>query len=206
MAVVQLASPEDVVRLLGRGLTSEEAARVDGILDKASELFRRRSGQKFTPGTSLVRLKVTANYVDLPQRPVASVQSVTLDVAGGAAVAYDLFQSRLTLHGVHAGTMVRVAYTHGSDTVPDLVRLTIADVARKVLLIDPNATTGVTQYSETTGPFTEQSTYATWAQGGETRLSPEDNAIADSFRVKNYGSILLSAGPVPDDHRFMGAV
>ncbi len=205
MAVVQLASRVDVVALLGRGLTSEEAARVNGILDKASELFRRRSGQEFTSGTSLVRLKMTANYVDLPQRPVVSVQSVTQDVAGGAAIAYDLFQSRLTLHGMHAGAMVRVAYTHGGD-VPDLVRLTIADVARKVLLIDRNAVTGATQHSETTGPFTEQSTYATWAQGGETRLSPDDNAIADSFRVKTYGSILLSAGPIPDAHPFLGSL
>lgn len=202
MAVVQLASEADVVAALGRGLTNSEAARVGAILDKASELFRHRSGQQFTAGSSLVRLKVTANYVDLPQRPVVAVQSVTQDVAGGLALSYDLFQSRLTLDGVRAGAMVRVAYTHGGD-VPDLVRLTIADVARKVLLIDPNAVTGVSQRSETTGPFTEQSTYATWAQGGETRLSPEDNAIADSFRVKSYGSILLSAAPLPTDSQFL---
>lgn len=205
MAVVQLASSADVVEALGRALTSDEQARVGAILDKASELFRNRSGQQFTAGTSLVRLKVTADYVDLPQRPVVSVESVTQDVAGGATISHDLFQSRLTLHGVHAGTMVRVAYTHGGE-VPDLVRLTIADVARKVLLIDPNAVTGRSQFSETTGPFTEQSVYATWAQGGETRLSPEDNAIADSFRVKTHGSILLSAGPLPDSARFLGSV
>lgn len=205
MAVVQLASEEDVVAALGRALTSSEAAKVDAILDKASELFRKRSSQQFTAGASLVRLKVTANYVDLPQRPVVAVQSVTQDVAGGASIAHDLFGSRLTVHGMRAGDMVRVAYTHGG-AVPDLVRLTIADVARKVLEIDPKAATGLSQFSETTGPFTEQSTYATWAQGGETRLSPEDNAIADSFRVKTYGSILLSAAPLPDDARFLGSL
>lgn len=205
MAAVQLASDEDVVAALGRALTSAEGAKVDAILDKASELFRKRSGQQFTEGSSLVRLKVTANYVDLPQRPVVAVQSVTRDVAGGASISHDLFQSRLTLHGVRAGDMVRVGYTHGGP-VPDLVRLTIADVARKVLEIDPKAATGLSQFSETTGPFTEQSTYATWAQGGETRLSPEDNAIADSFRVKRYGSILLSAAPLPDSARFLGSL
>jgi len=205
MAVVQLASSADVVAALGRDLTSDESARVGAILDKASELFRHRSGQQFTAGTSLVRLKVTADYVDLPQRPVVSVQSVTQDVAGGATISHDLFQSRLTLHGVHAGTMVRVAYTHGG-AIPDLVRLTFADVAKKILSIDARAATGLTQFSETNGPFTEQYTYATWAQGGETRLSPEDNAIADSFRVKTYGSILLSAGPLPDAARFLGSV
>ena len=204
MAVVPLASQEDVEAILGRVLTSAEEAKVDAILDKASELFRRRSRQQFTAGTSLVRLKVTADYVNLPQRPVVSVESVTRDVAGGAAVSFDLFQSRLTLRGVRAGDMVRVAYTHGGD-VPELVRLTIADVARKVLLIDPNAATGLTQYSETNGPFTEQYTYATWAQGGETRLAPEDLVIADSFRVKTYGSIVLSSDPPSSDSLFTGA-
>lgn len=186
MAVIPLASVVDVVAALGRPLTPEEVARVDAILDKASELFRKRSGQQFTPGASTDRVKVTANWVELVQRPVVDIVSVVDD--DGHAVEFERLESRLFLsHCV--GRFVRVTYTHGGD-VPDLVRLTIADIARKVLSIDPKAVSGVTQRGETTGPFSEQFTYATWAQGGQTMLAPDDATIAASFRVKRYGSIV----------------
>jgi len=191
MAVTKLASTTDVEAALGRDLTTSETSKVGAILDKASELFRSRSGQQFTAGTSEVRLKVTADWVSLPQRPVVSVESVTVDEVSGAAIVFVLYQSRLTLTNVEAGDMVRVAYTHGG-TVPDLVRLTVADIARKILSIDENAIAGLTQHSETVGPFTEQDTYATWAQGGQTMLSPSDNAVADTFRVRSYGSIVMT--------------
>lgn len=186
MAVIQLASQKDVEEALGRQLTLDETARVDAIIDKASELFRKRSGQQFTAGVSTDRVKVTANWVELVQRPVVSVVSVVDD--DGHPIGFEQFDSRL--HLTSCGVrFVRVTYTHGGE-VPDLVRLTIADIARKVLSIDPKAVSGVTQRGETTGPFSEQYTYATWAQGGQTMLAPDDATIAASFRVKRYGSIV----------------
>lgn len=201
MTVTPLASNADVEAALGRVLTSDETAKVGAILDKASELFRVRSGQQFTPGTSDVRLRVTADYVTLPQRPVVSVEAVTRDCEGGAAVTYQQFKSRLTLDCVTAGEFVRVSYTHGG-VVPDAVRLCIADLARKVLSIDPNAVAGITQHGETRGPFSRQDSFATWAQGGQTMLSPDDNALADTFRTKAYGSILQVAGQVKHHRDF----
>ena len=191
MAVVQLASEADVMAALGRVLTSDESARVGAILDKASELFRQRSGQQFTSGTSFVRLRVVGDQVSLPQRPVVSVTTVTTDDGEDTAVTFGtLFQSKVRLSGVVGGDMVRVNYSHGG-VVPELVRLTVADITRKVLEIDPNAVQGKTQHSETVGPFTEQDTYATWAQGGQTMLSPSDADIADSFRVRSYGAVVM---------------
>lgn len=189
MAVVQLATSADVVAALGRALTAEETAKVGAVLDKASELFRHRSGQQFTAGVSSVRLRVVADKVILPQRPVVSVQSVTEDEAGGATVPYELYQSALVLGYPRGGDFVRVTYTHGG-VVPDLVRLTVAEIAKKVLTISEHAAAGLTQRSEGTGPFTEQETYATWAQGGQTMLAPADAAVADSYRVKSYGAIV----------------
>ena len=191
MAVVQLASEADVMAALGRVLTSDESARVGAILDKASELFRQRSGQQFTSGTSFVRLRVVGDQVSMPQRPVVSVTAVTTDDGEDTAVTFGtLFQSKVRLSGVVGGDMVRVNYSHGG-VVPELVRLTVADITRKVLEIDPNAVSGKTQHSETVGPFTEQDTYATWAQGGQTMLSPSDADIADSFRVRSYGAVVM---------------
>ena len=184
MAVVQLASSTDVVAALGRALTLDEAAKVGAILDKASELFRapppRGSGQQFTPGTSTVRLKVNGGKVYLPQRPANAVSAVFDD--DGNPVTFTLDGQWLTVPFI-SHQFVRVSYSHGG-TVPDLVRLTIADIARKVLSIDKNAASGATQHSETSGPFTDSWTYASWALGGQTMLAPDDVAIADSFRVK----------------------
>jgi hypothetical protein len=180
MTVVQLASAEDVVAALGRDLTSEEATRVEAILDKASELFRIRSGQQFTPGTSEVKLMVHSGEVRLPQRPVTSVASVK-DMEGNS-VSFTRFMSVLTVTGC-AGPVI-VNYQHGAATVPDVVRLCIAEIAKKVLSIDPHAASGVTQYGKTSGPFSDQWSYATWAQGGQTMLAPDDAALADTFRIR----------------------
>lgn len=180
MAVTQLASQADVKAALGRDLTTDETARVGAILDKASELFRAESRQQFTAGRSHVLVKVNGGRAYLAERPTTEVHSVT-DQAGNP-VEYTQFQQWLEVPKL-SHEFVIVDYSHGG-TVPDLVRLTIADVAKQVLLIDPEAVAGKTQYSETTGPFTEQSTYATWAQGGATRLAPDDLAVARSFRMR----------------------
>lgn len=179
MAVEQLATELDVESALGRGLTSDESGRVEAILDKASELFREVSGQTFTPARSEVRVKVNGGRAFLRQKPVTEVHSVTDD--HGRPIFYTRVGRWLHVPmGSHE--FVNVDYSHGGD-VPDLVRLTVADVARQVLSIDPAAATGVSQFSETTGPFTDQFTYASWALGGATRLSPEDQTIARRFRT-----------------------
>ncbi|MDI2032992.1 hypothetical protein [Paenarthrobacter nitroguajacolicus] len=176
-----LANATDVEALLGRDLSDTETRRVEGILAKASALFRLEARQQFTPGESLVRLRVTYGRVYLPERPVVEVHSVTDDA--GAAVAYKRFKQWLTVcRGSHA--FVTVAYSHGSDTVPELAKSTVADIARKVLSIAPEAVTGVTQMSTTSGPFTDSATYAAWAVGGQTMLSPDDQATARSFRAR----------------------
>lgn len=180
MAVTRLASDVDVEAAIGRDLTSEEDARVGAILDKLSELFRRESGQQFTSGTSTVRLKVNGGRVFLPQRPATAVTTVKDD--DGEGVEYTRLGQWLTVPMV-SHEFVTVAYTHGGD-VPDLVRLAVADAARQVLQIAPAAVAGVTQTGTTTGPFSGQESYATWAQGGAARLSPDDVALARSFRVK----------------------
>lgn len=180
MTVVQLASEADVKAAFGRDLTPDERARVGAILDKVSELFRLESGQRFTAGSSLSRVKVNGGRAFLRQAPVVTVVSVKDD--DGRDVPFTLFKQWLTVPRL-SHEFVVVEYEHGG-VVPDLVRLTVADVARQVLSIDPTASTGVAQYGQTTGPFSDQFTYAAWAQGGSTRLAPDDLAVARSFRVK----------------------
>lgn len=175
-----LANVEDVETVLGRQVASEEVGRVEAILAKASALFRLHSKQEFTPGDSVSRLKVNGGRVRLPQYPAVDVRSVVDD--DGSAVEYRRAGQWLTVClGSHEH--VTVDYTHGGE-VPDLVRLTVAEVAKKILSIDPMAAAGASQVGETTGPYTDQITYATWAQGGQTMLAPDDLAIARSFRPR----------------------
>lgn len=176
-----LASDADVVAVLGRDLTDSEALRVEALLRKASGLFRREARQLFTPGESDVRLKVNAGKVYLPQRPVVAITSVTDD--DGYAVPYTRRQQWLAVaRGSHA--YITVAYTHGDDTVPDLVRLTVAEVVMQVFELATSARQGVTKSDESAGPFSRSETYAAWAVGGKAALSPDDKEIARSFRVK----------------------
>jgi hypothetical protein len=188
VAVIQLATSVDVEEVLGRNLTSLEMGRVNAILDKASELFRLHSGQKFTSGDSVQRLKVNGGRVRLPQRPVTAIVSVVDD--DGSAVDFSRLDSVLTVD-MQSSQFLTVSYSHGGE-VPDLVRLCVADVAKSVLSISAKAAEGITQYSETTGPFNKSETYASWAVGGSTRLTPDDRAFAETFKVK-YGSVIVQS-------------
>lgn len=189
-ATTPLASIDDVKAAFGgRALTSEEEVRAGEILVKASELFRLHAGQKFTLGQSEVRLRVSGGKVYLPQRPVTSVESVVDD--DGRAVAYTRFKQWLTVNCPGRGFVI-VTYSHGEQHPPELVRVTVADIAKKVLSISPRAAAGQTQHQEMVGPYTSLETYATWAQGGQTILSPDDRAIAESYRFKPPKSIVMS--------------
>lgn len=180
MTVEPLASVEDVVEFLGRDLTSSEETRVVPILEKASELFRRESGQAFSLGESESRLRVRAGgVVLLPQRPVVGVLSVVDD--DGSDVAYTWRRQRVTLTSPGWTQWVTVTYSHGGE-VPPLVRLAVAEIGAVVLRVDAAAVSGQTQSQETVGPFTRQASYAAWAVGGATRLAPDDVALARSFR------------------------
>jgi hypothetical protein len=178
--VVSLATQEDVESAFGRDLTSDEEGRVRFVLEKLSEMFRRESGQQFTAGTSTVRLKVNGGRVYLAQYPVVSVTAVVDDDADD--VEYTRLGQWLSVD-LPSDRFVTVTYSHGGD-VPDEVWMAVADAARQVLSIDTNAVVGRTQTTETAGPFSQSSTYATWALGGAPRLSPEDITLARSYRTK----------------------
>ena len=183
-----LATKADVEAIIGRPLTKAEATRVAPILVKLSGQFRKIARQDFTDGTSTVRLKVNGGTVVLPQRPVVSITSVMDDFGravpftlnSGTALVSDPDHPQIPLD---SSQFVTVTYSHGGD-IPDVVVQAVADTARSVLQINPDASSGVQQTSITTGPFNEQSTFATWAQGGKATLSPDDVALAKSYRVK----------------------
>lgn len=184
-----LATITDIEALLGRSLTPTESIRADAVLEKASALFRAAAEQEFTPGASTVWVNARGNRVSLAQQPVVSVESVQSPL--GDKIDFTVRGNDVYLTS-HASGQVRVQYTHGYSNVPDLVRLTVADIAQKVLTIPDAAQAGVQQRTETTGPFSETVTYATWALGGQATLAPDDRRIAESYRIRRAGTIRVS--------------
>ena len=148
-----LATDEDVAAALGRALTEAETARVEGILVKASDLFRKIAGQDFTAGTSTVRLKVEAGRVRLAQTPATAVTEVVDDES--VDIDHELRGQWLwvTRNGcpLVSHEFVTVTYSHGGE-VPDLVRLTIAEIAAKVLRIPAAAASGIQSQQRSAGP------------------------------------------------------
>lgn len=174
-----LASRDDVVGALGRALTESEEAKVDANLAKASELFRKEAHRTFTPGRKTFRLKVHRDEVRLPESPVTAIHAVTDDA--GRPVAFTHFGVTLTLTGSTC-SFVRVDYEFGEVRVPELVSTTVAEIVAASFGLDRRARAGMTQFTETTGPFTDGGTFAPWAVGGKIAMSPADIATAQSFR------------------------
>lgn len=180
-----LAGIEDVQTQLRRDLTTAETALAPDVLAKASDAFRRIAGQEFTPGESTVRLKVEGGQVRLAQTPVDEVQTVVDD--DGVDIDFTVKEQWLwvTRNGCPLASheFVTVTYSHGGE-VPDLVRITIAEAAARALNIPAPARAGSSTYSRNAGPYSESNTFAAWAVGGATSLSPEDRAVAASYRYR----------------------
>lgn len=192
-----LATVEDVAALLGRPLDEAEEARAGVLLEQVSARFRREARQEFTPGESTVRLKVDAGVVHLPQRPATEVLAVTYD-DGRAVVHWAHIGQRVTVSNLAslAGVAINadadalgaapgfvvVTYRHGAEVPPD-VRGAVAGAVQRVLGADPEAAQGAAQVTDSAGVFSRTRQFASWAVGGQALLSPDDLALARSFRT-----------------------
>ena len=184
-----LVDLEDIEAALGRTLSDEEKPRALFVADKLSEAFRRRARQTFTVETYVHRLKVDAGGRVFPTRaPLVEVLAVFTDE--GAPVKYAQRHGHIYVQ-VRCSDFVVVTYTAGLTEVPAAVRLQLADSVRRILLIPDAAAQGVTQATDTTGPFTQSRQYAAWAVGGQALLSPDDQALADSYRPRRAGHVWM---------------
>ncbi len=108
------------------------------VLDTVSAIVRAEARQNFTRSTSTVTMYPSSTrgiparyYVDLPQRPVVSVDSVVSDgVALVADTDYELRRDRLYLN---ACAPVSVTFTHGYVETPGDVLAVVLTAAQRVL-------------------------------------------------------------------------
>ena len=187
-----LVDVADIEAALGRELRDEEKTRALFVADKLSAAFRQRARQTFTVETYVHRLKVDAGGRVFPTRaPLVEVLAVFTDE--GAPVKYEKRHGHIYVRAWCTDFVV-VTYTAGLSEVPAAVRLQLADSVRRILLIPDAAAQGATHMTETTGPFTQNRQYATWAVGGQAILSPDDQALADAYRPRRAGHVWVMGG------------
>ena len=184
-----LVVPADVEKALGRTLTEPENERLGFLCEQVSDKFRHEARQTFTVEAFVHRVKVNGCQVRPPRGPLVSVESVKDDA--GIAVPWELRQGFIAVN-LPSDRFVTVSYEAGFAAVPNIVVNQVADSVKRLLLVDERAITGVSQSNMTAGPYSEQATFATWAIGGQTMLSPDDIALARSFRPKRAGNVWVS--------------
>lgn len=131
MALPSFATPADLTGLLNiPAYTGSQLVQAQMWLDAASGEIRSVLGQDITLVTNTAVLPGVEDYwLELPQRPVVSVQSVLMD--GAAVTDYKLIGFKLyrwwgwqDLFIIYEPRTITVTYTHGySVTPPDLVNL-----------------------------------------------------------------------------------
>ena len=113
----QLATPEDLASLLGRD--DLDAYKATMLIECATAVVQEAAGQRIVRATSTVTLEPSpGRWLWLPQIPVVSVASVTLDGTSLAAGDYKVRGHRLWRETgwqllTSPPTEVVVEYTHG---------------------------------------------------------------------------------------------
>lgn len=188
-----LAKVTDVEALAGKKFDSDDVARVEAVLEKLSADFRHEARRDFTICTYTHRRKVDGGgKVWLPQAPVQKVKSVVDD--NGKPVEYRMLTGGIIVQAP-SHSFVTVTYEAGFEQVPDVIRMRVADAAKRVLAVQgmKQAQMGVDSLTRQTGPFSQTMHIASWAVGGQAMLTPEAQELARSYRRTKRGHTWLSA-------------
>lgn len=147
-------------------------------LETVSGIVRSEARQQFTRATSTVTLYPTSkrgippcHYVDLLQRPVVSVDSVTR--SGVTVTGWDLRRDRLFLVD---WLPVSVTFTHGYAATPGDVLAVVLTAAQRVIGNPKDLRT----LQETVGSVSVTETYATETIGAA--LSQADKDLLARYR------------------------
>lgn len=130
-----LVTTDDLEDFLGVTFDATTLPRASQAIAIASATVRSQTGQGFSAGTSTVTLLAPHDeWIDLPQRPVTAITSVTVN--GTAVTDYTLVNDRLHRPSwldwsSTAPATVTVSYAHGG-TVPDDVQGAVLMLAAEV--------------------------------------------------------------------------
>jgi hypothetical protein len=193
-ALPALAGPDDLSAQLPAPLNADQLPAAATALANASTAVRAYTRRKFTLDSYTTRLRAKGHWILLPQRPVVSVESLSVMVwgnltptvgwvwdgldriwVGGIGTVINLPEE--IIQAIEFGvTVAEVSYTAGYQLVPDDVVAVTAGLAARAMSIPAG---GVVS-SQTAGPFSQ--TVAGWAQGGPLALSDADKVILRQYK------------------------
>lgn len=187
-----LASVDDVADLLAMQSVGLDQSQAAAILAQASARFRAEAQCSFDASSSLMVLRTLGQRVELPRRPVISVDGVyrvERDGSQGSAVAVWSFDGISSLFLNDSVTVINALYTtdvesvwvewqHGFEVVPEDVRWAVAQMAARA--ISSPAPAGVS--GETIGAYSYR-TGATSASGG-LGMTDDEREIAHRYRPR----------------------
>lgn len=126
------AVSDDFATRMQRVLTDDEKTWIDGLLADATAYLQNEIGQLVYPRqTATFEDWPSAGWVDLPQWPVVSVESVERD---GVAVPFERRPGRVR---VREDAAVDVTFTFGYLKPPrNLTALCVALVSQQILLVE----------------------------------------------------------------------
>lgn len=128
------ATHSDLATRLGIVLSGAEQTRATALLGLASDVIRRAARQDIDQNTSTITVRGAAGRVLLPQRPVISVDTVTLD-----GTTQDFTLDGDYLAGYWSGQDLEITYTHGFDPVPDAIKAICLEAVTRVWVNPGNA-------------------------------------------------------------------
>lgn len=181
-----LIAVEDVAVTAGRELTEDEKTRLPGIIAQLSAAFTREAfgglaGYGFGSGTVTHRVEVVAGQARLPFANVTAVEDVRTDNGSPVRFRWDDYRPGYVHVRARTGTYVAVTYSWQLDHPDGLTEL-LAAAALRILQIPATVAQGATSVTATTGPFSQTTQFATWAQGGQAMLAPAEIAVARALR------------------------
>lgn len=182
--MAQFATADDLADRLAVTLTGPEQTRAGKLLTLASGLIQKEARQKVEriAGDTLTRRGSYSSRVRLPERPVESITSVTLD--GTALVEDDDYYRdgdelvRSVGWGNPSDELV-VVYTHGYTAIPDAVKAICVEMVVRVW-VNPGAARQEAIGSEN----------VSYGAVGLLLTSDEKSVIRDALR-RTSGSVTL---------------
>ena len=200
-----LADQDRVERLLGRGLTDAETARVLGVLEAASARFRVECGRDLSLAERVTVLRMDdRGCVSLPERPVSEVSEVRAVASDGTAGEvivgwvfdgvgqvtigdwWSLVVNAPAVAEESVTSTVQVTYTAGYQPIPEDVAWAVAAMAVRSLTA-AQAGTGIE--SETIGAYSYRMGGA--AAAGVLGMTAEERMVARRYRRRSVGSVGL---------------
>lgn len=167
----------DVETILGRTLTTAEAAQVAVFIDFASSYIRDYTGRSFERRSNhLIRTQADAHgVVELPDPPIVSVASIVdADAEGETWIVADQWDGMWRINGLRPWHTYLITYTHGDQEVPQSIAGVCASMASRQI-INP---AGIRQ--ETVGATSV--TYASvFGEAGALGLSGLERQVLDMY-------------------------